>query len=219
MQILLCAATPFEIQPTLDIVQSTGRNSQINVCITGVGLLTATYAISKAIYLEKPNLIIQAGIGGSFDESLALAQTVVVEREALGDSGVLEKSGFKSLFDLGLLSANQYPWQERWLVNPNTILLNNTRLPQVRGISVNEVTTASDRIAYLKNDLGAIVESMEGAALHYIALQEGIPFLQLRSISNYVGERDKTKWKLAEAIESLNTNLQRILLKFAEQWN
>jgi futalosine hydrolase len=48
---------------------------------------------------------------------------------------------------------------------------------------------------------------MEGAALHYVCLQENIPFVQIRSVSNYVGERDKTKWKIQEAIENLNREL------------
>jgi futalosine hydrolase len=54
---------------------------------------------------------------------------------------------------------------------------------------------------------------MEGAALHYVALCEKIPFLQLRAVSNYVGERDKNKWALREAIANLNMELQRILIK------
>jgi futalosine hydrolase len=54
---------------------------------------------------------------------------------------------------------------------------------------------------------------MEGAALHYIGLKENIPFLQLRSISNYVGERDKEKWQLQEAIRNVNLVLQELLTK------
>ena len=45
---------------------------------------------------------------------------------------------------------------------------------------------------------------MEGAAFHYVCLQENIPFVQLRAISNFVGERDKSKWLMKEAIENLN---------------
>ena len=52
---------------------------------------------------------------------------------------------------------------------------------------------------------------MEGAVLHYICLQEDIPFLQLRSISNYVGERDKTRWKIKEAVDNLNAELLNII--------
>ena len=55
---------------------------------------------------------------------------------------------------------------------------------------------------------------MEGAALHYVGLSEKIPFLQMRSLSNFVGERNKAKWMMAEAINSLNFELQRLLIKF-----
>jgi futalosine hydrolase len=48
---------------------------------------------------------------------------------------------------------------------------------------------------------------MEGAAFHYIALMEKIPYIQLRAVSNMVGERDKSKWKMKEAINALNEQL------------
>jgi futalosine hydrolase len=58
------------------------------------------------------------------------------------------------------------------------------------------------------------IESMEGAAFHYVCLQQKNNFLQLRSISNRVGERDKSKWKLKESIENLNKELLKIIENF-----
>ena len=55
------------------------------------------------------------------------------------------------------------------------------------------------------------IETMEGAALHYVCLQENISFLQLRTISNVVGERDKTKWKLKEATATLHAELTKLI--------
>jgi futalosine hydrolase len=52
---------------------------------------------------------------------------------------------------------------------------------------------------------------MEGAALHYVCLQSGVPFLQLRSVSNTVGVRDKTKWDIKLAITRLNETLIPLL--------
>ena len=52
---------------------------------------------------------------------------------------------------------------------------------------------------------------MEGAAFHYVCLQQKINFLQIRGISNMVGERDKTKWKIKKAIENLNNELLKII--------
>jgi futalosine hydrolase len=54
---------------------------------------------------------------------------------------------------------------------------------------------------------------MEGAALHYVCREANIPFIQVRAISNYVGERNKEHWKIKEAIDSLNEHL----LKYVEK--
>ena len=63
----------------------------------------------------------------------------------------------------------------------------------------------------------ADIETMEGAALHYVCLQEDIPFIQIRTISNFVGERDKTKWKLKDAIENLNIELDKLYNKITDK--
>ena len=54
---------------------------------------------------------------------------------------------------------------------------------------------------------------MEGAALHYVCLMEKIPFLQIRAVSNVIGERDKSRWKLKEAMKSLNESLVFLIQK------
>ena len=54
---------------------------------------------------------------------------------------------------------------------------------------------------------------MEGGGLHYTCLQENIPFVQLRAISNDIGVRDKTKWDIRSAITNLNTRLTDLLEK------
>jgi futalosine hydrolase len=52
---------------------------------------------------------------------------------------------------------------------------------------------------------------MEGASLHFMGRDLTIPFIQIRSVSNYVGERDKSKWEMQEAIYNLNETLLEFL--------
>ncbi len=42
---------------------------------------------------------------------------------------------------------------------------------------------------------------------------EKIPFLQIRSVSNYIGERNKKKWNMKESIINLNNELTSLLYK------
>ncbi|MBD0285084.1 MAG: futalosine hydrolase [Flavisolibacter sp.] len=213
MQILLCAATQFEIDPLMPFLEEHGFANQVEVLITGVGLLATTYQLTKRVTGKKPDLLLQAGLAGCIDTNIPLGTTAVVFRENVGDFGVLQNADFTSAFDMGLVKENENPWQEKKLVNPHMELLKNTDLPLIDSVTVNEITTNADRISYYKNGLEAGIESMEGAALHYIGLMENIPFLQIRSLSNYIGERDKSKWVLDHAVNILNLELQRQLLK------
>jgi futalosine hydrolase len=216
MQILLFAATVFEIEPTIAYLKQQDLSGQITVQITGVGLAAAVYSITKGVLTYRPSLMIQAGIAGSFDPSLGLAETVVVDSEMLGDLGVIDKGAFKSIFDLGLADLNAKPFTNGKLINSNTELINNINGQVVTGVTVQEITTNPEKSSFYGQTSGAQIETMEGAALHYVGLMENIPFLQLRTVSNYVGERDKKNWRLTEAIAELNSELQALLFKIMD---
>jgi futalosine hydrolase len=214
MHIVLIAATTFEIQPVIDFLQQPEGSIQghsVEVVITGVGLLHTSYRLTSCLRQHRPDLMLQAGIGGSFSSSLSPGQVVLVGQEIVGDLGVEEDRVFKDVTDMGFLPANEFPYANKWLVNAQVAQWAHPGLPVVKGITVNEITTRPERIALLQQKYAASVESMEGAAFHYVALQEGIPFLQLRAISNFVGERDKAKWRIKEAITGLNDELMKIL--------
>jgi futalosine hydrolase len=215
MQLLICAATALELSA---IQASVGTRTLppahiIRFLITGVGIGPSMYQIAKHLSRHKPELVIQAGIAGTLDATLLPGDTVVIETDTFGDAGVVEKDQFRNVFDLGLQDPNNFPWQDGKLQNPYAEWLALPGLQKASAITVNEVTTNETRIQQYKLQWGAQVESMEGASLHYACLMEGVPFLQLRSISNFIGERDKTKWKLKEAIQNLNTELTSLLDK------
>ena len=213
MRITLFAATTFEIAPIIDFIKEQQLEDRVQVEITGVGLMAATYSIAKSVATNRPDLLLQAGLAGCIDRAIPLGTTAAVLRESVGDLGVLQNGTFTSAFDLGLIKPTEHPYQDGKLVNNHDDLLRDAELPFVDSVTVNEISTAEDRISYYKHGLGAGIESMEGAALHYVGIMEGIPFLQIRSFSNYVGERDKSQWVLEGAIEILNLELQRQLAK------
>lgn len=211
MHVLLCSATEAEIQPFFN-KQDPFPGHEVEVLITGVGLVAATHAITKRIAVNPPDFVLQAGICGSLDNNLALADAVVVASDTVADAGVTEYNAFRTVFDMGLAQANLHPYRDGFLINPHRIV-KECGLPAARGITVNEVSTNLERIKYYKENLQAEVESMEGAALHYACLQEKLPFLQLRTVSNRVGERNKQHWQLAAAIEKLYQAIVQVLPK------
>ena len=209
MSVLLVAATAKEIAAFLDHYRKEDDQQETDILVTGIGLTAATYALVKQIGLKKPDLIIQAGIAGCFDGKITLGTVVGVGQDTIADQMVIENKQLKTMFDLGLAKPNEHPFHTGWLKNPYKDLLKKTKLKIVNGISVNNISADKKIIGLYQTKFNATVESMEGAALHYVCLMEKIPFVQIRSISNYIVERNKKKWKINEAITNLNKELVR----------
>jgi futalosine hydrolase len=203
MQILVTAATEMEIASFVN-----GSND-VDVLITGVGVPDTMYHLAKRLHQVDYDIIIQAGICGSFIKNDS-AKCVLVKEDAFADIGVYEKNNFYSVFDMGFSNANTFPYKNGFLINEN-ILLDKTNLEKVRAMTVNSVGENKEQAAFLWSKYNPSIETMEGAALHYVCLQEQVSFLQLRAISNLVGERDKSKWKMKEALTELNNNLKNIV--------
>ena len=135
---------------------------------------------------------------------------VLVQQDCFADLGIEEKEIYNTIFNTGFADKDEFPFTNGWLINTHEALL-TTGLPKVKALTVNKVSDSELQKQQFISTFNAVAESMEGAALHYVCLQEKIPFLQIRSISNHVGERDKTKWKMKEAIENLNNELAKLI--------
>lgn len=212
MKGLLVAATALEISP---IIKKIKKHPGWQVLVTGIGGVATTYAIMQFLAKNKTDILLQAGIGGSFSKKIKPGAVVAIDKDCYGDLGVTEGKNRKTIFDMELMPPNAQPYKKGFLYNPYKKILKKTGLPQVSAVTINKVTTNKTDISFYKQKLGAAVESMEGAAFHYVALMQKIPFVQIRSISNKVGERDKAKWHMAEAITNLNIEIERIITGFA----
>lgn len=213
MYIILAAATVMEIQPLMNELATGNRfpYHEIVIVITGIGQVSTTYTLTRKIMQRKPDLILQAGIAGSLDDKIPPLSTVAIRSECWADLGVVEDNVWKNIFELGLEDPNLFPYSKGLLTNPLIGKWNVTGLKEVNAVTVNEILTSKKSLGLARIKFQAQVESMEGAALHYVCLKEDVPFFQVRSISNFSGERDKTKWKMKPAISTLNQSLISIL--------
>ncbi len=204
MRILVVAATVTEIQPFL------AQNKSSEILITGVGVPATMFHLTKKLSEKNYDVAIQAGIAGNSGSNIKTAEAVIIKKDTFGDLGIYEKGNFYTLSEAGFGDKNKFPFEDGWLVNKNDNI-DNFRLRVADSLTVNTITDDKKRIELLQKKFNADIESMEGAAFHYVCLQQRINFLQLRSISNLVGERDKKEWKMNEAIENLNYELIRIV--------
>lgn len=209
MRILLVAATEREMMPVRESCPRLADSPhEIEYLVTGVGVIAATYALSRMLSSRKPDLIIAFGIAGAFPGGPAPATVVRVDTDVLADLGAGETHHFRSATELGLCGANDFPFTEG--------ILNTVALPWLEGLkgigrvhalTVNHIRTDPEFLGMIAAKYAAEIETMEGAAIHYVCLQEQVPLLHLRAISNIAGERDKSKWVIPEALHQLGVTL------------
>jgi len=116
------------------------KTHELHTCITGVGMMAATYSLTKAFAANKFDFALQAGVAGSFDRELDLGQIVVVQSEQLGDLGAEDREKYIGIFDLGLLEADSFPFTEGKLDCPLHDIPFAYRLLTVSGLTVNTVS-------------------------------------------------------------------------------
>lgn len=219
MNILLITATEAEIAPLIKHIREewlcneagvfSNNDKRLTILHGGVGMVATTYALTKQLAKRKYDLVLQAGVGGSFNRNLKLGDVVCVQNEQIGDLGAEDKDKYLSTFDIGLVDKDEYPFTDGKLLNNNNV--EEVGLPVVSGVTVNTVTGSQQSVAEMQERCGADIESMEGAALHYVCLMEEVPFLQVRAISNYVEPRDRDAWEMSIAVTQLNNFLVNYL--------
>ncbi|MEO7312507.1 MAG: futalosine hydrolase [Chitinophagaceae bacterium] len=202
MKILLVSATQLEIQPFLLTLESI--QVKPDVLIAGLGTTATAYHLTKQLHHHHYDLVIQAGVAGSFDDRVARGGVVIVKHDCFADLGAIEQNQFQTIQQMGFSN------EPEWFVN-NNHLLNKLPYKQIKAITVSTVTDDAATITRQQQRWDADIETMEGAALHYVCQHQQTSYLQLRSISNAVGIRDKAQWDIKAAIENLNAALGAII--------
>ncbi len=215
MRVIITAATHGEWMPSFQKINPkyVGNNKKFSVGFheSGIGMLASSVSIMKMFTQETPTLIIQVGIAGCFDKKIPFGKVFAVKDDFAGDIGVMENKVWKDLFDMKFDKPNDAPYEKKSLPNPWLNQFNVLNLPTKKAVTVNTISTEKSKIELYSGRYKAILESMEGASLHYIGRDLTIPFIQIRAVSNYVGERNKSKWKMQEAIYNLNETLLEFL--------
>lgn len=194
-----------------------GQKSLI-LLVTGIGPINACMALAHLLgAFSRPLGVLNLGVAGAFDlDQLPLGQPVVVQEEIWPEYGLVTKDGIdpKGL-GLALGKHDGRPVWDRLALEPEEharrIGLGLPDIPAAASLTVAGVTGTAQRAASLRNSYGAAIENMEGFALAWTCARLGVPFLEVRTISNLVGSRKPEHWDLQGALRRLGEIAQAIL--------
>lgn len=185
---------------------------------TGVGPVATAAALGRAL-AGHPEVagVVQIGVAGSFDlESAPMGGVWIVTRETWPEYGLVDAQGVNpGGIGLAMAETGDGPVRETLDLAPqDAAAAMGLALPEDMGraasLTVAGVTGTAARAARLFSRHGALLENMEGFAAALACRLAGIPFVQIRAVSNLVGSRAPGHWDLKGALSRLGPALSHL---------
>lgn len=192
-KILLVAATQAEMLEN--------KNVHCETLVTGVGMVATTFSLTQKLQQQQFDLVINIGIAGAFDP-LPLGTVVQVISDCFSELGVEDKETFIPADEINLMPTHAISFKCAHEV---------PALQKAKAITVNRVHGSQSTIQAVRTQFNPDIESMEGAAVSFVCQQLGIPWVQIRAISNRVEPRNRAAWNIPLAINNLHTEVLNFL--------
>lgn len=183
------------------------------VTVTPIGVGPAIAAATTARLLALAEAagrpyrgVICAGIGGGFVNRAPVGATVLATRSVAADLGAESPDGFIPVDQLGMppdqLGAPPSIATDAELLDTLRAALPHAVLGAI--LTVSTVTgTATSTAQLTARYPDAAAEGMEGYGVACAAASAGVPFAELRTISNPIGPRDRGAWRMRDAFAAL----------------
>ncbi|MBC8069293.1 MAG: futalosine hydrolase [Deltaproteobacteria bacterium] len=180
----------------------------------GVGKSSAAYELGAALVADAVDLVVAVGVAGlhrGADTRLAVGAIAIVSSERFADEGVATPSGFLDLTELGLGASTPMSADVAWLEDAVGYVV----APLLAGATVS-TCSGTDALADERwRRTQAPLETMEGAAIAMVCQRMGVPWIGVRAISNFTGDRDRGQWDLGGAVSALGEAITPLV----EQWS
>ncbi len=203
VELVVCVSTELE-----GAVLRTALPEGVALVVTGVGAVNAACALTRFLERTGAHSVVVCGIGGAYPGSgLAVGSVAWAASECYGDLGAASADGFLDMAALGFpVIGGSEP-----VYNQLPMTLRPEGAPTWPFVTVNTCTGDDGTARLLAARTGGAVESMEGAAIAHVARLYGIPAGEVRGISNPVGNRDRSAWRVREAAVAAQQELLRAL--------
>ena len=199
----------------LTIISGKVHHKTYDLLITGPGVFNAAHALTAYLEKSSPVLVLQTGISGIFRQTGGhIGDIAIATREHYIHTGIRTGGIENKPLPFDLIKANPltrkgiYPFEQERVEQTCKILskfLLSDKVNIFKGpfITVSSITSSFKQADRLYSAFSPVMEAMEGAACAHVAALYDIPIIEVRAASNYVGERDKSKWDTDLAVKQL----------------
>lgn len=159
---------------------------RVVACVSGIGKVNSAVSTQRMICGYSPDYIINVGIAGGLDRTLEVLD-VVIARETM----------YHDFYPLSLLEEEAQPGTSIFECDGRLVALAEEACAKLaaegrinkfvkgRVLSGDCFVESDEKSRYLRTELNGSCVEMEGASISHTCLLNGIPFLVIRSISDF----------------------------------
>ncbi|MBB6674940.1 futalosine hydrolase [Cohnella nanjingensis] len=187
------------------VLRGLGGDARFDARLAGVGPAGAAARTAAALAAEDYALVVSAGIGGGFSGVAPVGTVAIADRVVAADLGAeTGEGGFASVDELGF-GSSVLEADERLASALADALRAAGRAAALGPVLTVTTATGSQGTAdaLARRTPGAVAEAMEGYGVAVAASERQTPFLEIRGISNAIGPRDRSAWRIGDALEAL----------------
>lgn len=206
------SAEPTEVR---GIMKGKSGELDVYICCSGIGKVNAAIATQKMIDFFGVEAIINSGVAGGIAEGISKLDTVISESLYYHDFNPIEildrnppyTSCFKADKDLikkaeeaceSLNTKLSSEGKNRFCAHVGTV------------VSGDCFVSSSEVVQRLRRDFNALCTEMEGAAIAHTAFASSVPFLIIRTISDFADENAEDSF---ESFETVAANRAAFIVK------
>ncbi|MEY4480323.1 MAG: hypothetical protein RLZZ267_1001 [Bacillota bacterium] len=180
-------------------------DSRFCVARCGVGPFEAAVETARLLETGTYDLVINAGIGGGFVGRAEVGAIVLGSEAIAAQLGAEDCDGsFLPFNELGFGGVNKLQNVHAELIHSWASKLEGGHVGPI--LTVTTVTGCATSTALLANRYPtAVAEAMEGFSVATAAGKCGVPFIEVRAISNPIGPRDRSNWNIPAALTALTS--------------
>ena len=197
MKLLIATAVAAE----RDAVRAGVTAPDIDVVAVGVGPAAAAAGTARLLARQRYDAVISAGIAGGIPGRAGIGDVVIATRSVAADLGAESPDGFLPMSQLGF--GDEVITPDLTLRHPAAVTGAVLTLSTVTGTQ-----QTAEVLAQRYPD--AVAEAMEGFGVATAARGAGVRFGELRAVSNLIGPRDKSAWRVAHALDALTAAIATV---------
>lgn len=214
---LLISATRFELTTIVShLCERSLQRASVQLC--GFGPVAAAARTSLLIAQHRPTTVLLAGIAGSLDVECSVGESYEFNRVRSYGIGVGDGEQFRSAEEIGWKHVQEEAGTIPHGVGDVITRANDKEKIQsqfgLKGelLSVCAASSSPSEAAIKKaSNPAAIAEDMEGFAVAAACVLHSVPWVIVRGISNWAGDRDKDNWQTDRALQKTAEHVDRIL--------